>query len=154
MNASLGVQGLLIAGGALLIREAFPPGRARALGIALVAINGAGAALVGFVPEDTNRALHDIGALAIFLSGNLGMLALGTAILSATRLRALGASAFALGAIGIAGSILFVTRPVAGMLGVFEHLAVDMLPLWLLSAGLVLLTRRADASRVSAVVTR
>ncbi len=144
VNASLIMQGMLIGGGALLLREAFAPGRLRDLGIALIAINGAGVILVGFVPEDTNRILHDVGAIALFLSGNLGMLALGTALLhDASRMRALGTAAVAFGAIGVIAAVLFDLRSIsAHAIGAFEHAAVDPLPLWLLMAGLVFVWRR------------
>lgn len=151
VNASLIVQGLLIGGGALLLREAFPLGRLRDLGIALIAINGAGVILVGFVPEDSNRILHDIGAIALFLSGNLGMLALGTALLhDASRMRALGTAAVAFGTIGVIAAILFTLRGIsAHAIGAFEHLAVDLLPLWLLMAALAILRARHFPSRSS-----
>jgi hypothetical membrane protein len=142
VNASMLVQGLLIGGGALLVRAAFPASRLRDLGVWLIVINGAGVILVGLVPEDTNRILHDVGAAALFLSGNLGMLALGPALLHATsRLRALGAIAVAFGAIGAVFAVLFAYRPVsAHAIGAFEHVTVDLLPLWLLIAGVVLLS--------------
>jgi len=138
VNASLLLQGALIAGGALLLREAFPPGRLRSLGIAFVAQNGLGVLIVGLVPEDANRALHDVGAILLFLSGNLGMLALGTALLHVeSRLRAIGTAAVAFGAIGLIGAAGFALRAVsARAIGTFEHVAVDPLPLWLLMAGL------------------
>ncbi len=143
VNVSLIVQGVLIGGGALLLREAFAPGRLRDLGIVLIAINGAGVILVGFVPEDSNRLLHDIGAIALFLSGNLGMLALGAALLhDASRMRAIGTVAVAYGAIGVIAAVLFDLRSISvHAIGAFEHLAVDPLPLWLLMAGLTFLTR-------------
>ncbi|MDQ2991615.1 MAG: DUF998 domain-containing protein [Candidatus Eremiobacteraeota bacterium] len=141
VNASLIVQGVLIGGGALLLREAFAPGRLRDLGIALIAMNGAGVILVGFVPEDSSRILHDIGATALFLSGNVGMLALGTALLhDASRMRALGTAAVVFGSIGVIAAIFFTLRSIsAHAMGAFEHLAVDPLPLWLLMAALVVL---------------
>jgi hypothetical membrane protein len=139
VNGSMLVQGLLIGGGALLVRAAFPTSRLRDLGIWLIVANGAGVILVGLVPEDSNRILHDIGATALFLSGNVGMLALGPALLRASRLRPLGAIAVAFGAIGALFAVLFAVRTIsAHAIGAFEHVTVDLLPLWLLIAGVVL----------------
>ncbi len=144
VNGSMLLQGLLIGGGAWLMRGAFRPGRLRDLGIALIVINGLGVILVGLVPEDTNRVLHDIGAIALFLSGNIGLLALGPTLLhEGSQRRALGAAAVALGGIGIAGSLFFIARfASAHVIGVSEHLAVDALPLWLFIAGTAFLSRR------------
>ena len=141
VNGSMLVQGVLIGGGALLIRAAFPPGRLRDLGIALIAANGLGVILVGLVPEDSDRALHDVGAALLFFSGNLGMLALGPALLHAdSTKRALGAAAIAFGAIGAIAAILFAVRSVsAHAIGAFEHVTVDLLPLWLMMTGIALL---------------
>jgi hypothetical membrane protein len=141
VNGSMLVQGLLIGGGALLIATAFPPGRLRDLGIWLIAANGAGVILVGLVPEDSNRILHDVGAALLFFSGNLGMLALGPALLHASsKLRALGAVAIAFGGIGAIAAVLFAVRSVsAHAIGAFEHTTVDLLPLWLMMTGALVL---------------
>jgi len=141
VNGSMLVQGILIGGGALLIRAAFPPGRLRDIGIASIVANGFGVILVGLVPEDSNRALHDVGAALLFFAGNLGMLALGPALLHAdsTR-RALGAAAIAFGAIGATAGVLFAIRSVsAHAIGAFEHVTVDLLPLWLMMTGAVVI---------------
>ena len=146
VNASMVLQGFLIAGGAALMRAAFPAGRLRTLGLVLVAVNGAGVLLVGLVPEDTNRLVHDIGAMALFLSGNLAMIVLGSALLhDGSRLRILGAAGVALGCIGGIAAVLFAVRSISGhAIGLFEHIAVDPMPIWLLMSGLFYLRRRAD----------
>lgn len=145
VNGSMLVQGVLIGGGALLLRAAFPPGRLRDLGIALIVANGAGVILVGLVPEDSNRAIHDVGAGLLFFSGNLGMLALGPALLHAdSTKRALGAVAVAFGAIGAIAAVLFAIRSIsAHAIGAFEHVTVDLLPLWLMMTGVASLLLRA-----------
>lgn len=141
VDGSMLVQGVLIGGGALLVRTAFPPGRLRDLGIPLIVANGLGVILVGLVPEDANRALHDVGAALLFFSGNLGMIALGPALLHArSTLRALGAAAVAFGVAGAIAGVLFAVRAVSGhAIGAFEHVTVDLLPLWLMMTGSVLL---------------
>ena len=145
VNGSMLVQGVLIGGGALLIRAAFQPGRLRDLGIALIAANGVGVILVGLVPEDSNRVIHDVGAALLFFSGNLGMLAIGPALLHAgSTKRALGAAAIAFGAIGAIAAVLFAVRSISlHAIGAFEHVTVDLLPLWLMMTGVALLTLRA-----------
>lgn len=146
VNGSMLVQGVLIGAGALLIRTAFPPGRLRDLGIGLIVANGLGVILVGLVPEDSDRALHDVGAALLFFSGNLGMLALGPALLHAdSKRRALGAAAVAFGAIGATAAVLFAVRAVsAPAIGAFEHVTVDLLPLWLMMTGVALLIPERD----------
>ena len=148
VDGSMLVQGVLIAGGALLLRAAFPPGRLRDAGVALIVANGLGVILVGLVPEDSNRALHDVGAALLFFSGNLGMLALGPALLHAdSKRRALGAAAIAFAAIGALAGLLFTVRSVsAHAIGAFEHVTVDLLPLWLMMTGIALLTSAPAAS--------
>ncbi|HEY8321646.1 MAG TPA: DUF998 domain-containing protein [Candidatus Baltobacteraceae bacterium] len=150
VDGSMLVQGVLIGGGALLIRAAFPPGRLRDVGIALIVANGLGVILVGLVPEDSDRVLHDVGAALLFFSGNLGMLALGPALLHASsKLRPLGAAAVAFGAVGALAGVLFTVRSVsAHAIGVFEHVTVDLLPLWLMMTG------AASISTVSSVRRR
>lgn len=146
VNASMVLQGFLIAGGAVLMRAAFPASRLRMLGLAFVALNGAGVLLVGVVPEDTNRFVHDIGALALFLTGNLAMIVLGASLLhDGSRLRVLGAAGVALGCAGGVAAVLFAVRSVSGhAIGLFEHVAVDPMPIWLMMSGLFYLWRRAD----------
>src|SRR5258706_3544173 len=61
MNASFILLGLIILSGAALAHKAFPPGGARASGLLLLALAGAGIILVGIYPEDTNIGYHRIG---------------------------------------------------------------------------------------------
>jgi hypothetical membrane protein len=78
MNASFVLQGLLIAGGALLTWTQWNLlGR---LGLALLVVCGLGVVLVGFVPEDGNSALHRLAAAMHFLGGGLGLFTVGLSL--------------------------------------------------------------------------
>jgi len=75
MNGSFVLQGLLIAGGALLTwRRWSMLGR---IGMCLLLISGLGVVMVGFVPEDGNGSLHRLGAAFHFLGAGLGMITAG-----------------------------------------------------------------------------
>jgi hypothetical membrane protein len=69
MNCSFVLQGLLIAGGAVL--------NCRRWSLALLVICGLGVVVVGFVPEDADSGLHRLGAALHFLGGGLGIAAAG-----------------------------------------------------------------------------
>src|SRR5258706_2836596 len=77
MNASFVLQGIIIAAGAVLVRGAFPRGIARSAGILLLVLGGLGNIAVGLFPENVNILWHSLGAAAILILGNLGMIPLG-----------------------------------------------------------------------------
>jgi hypothetical membrane protein len=116
MNASFVVQGVLIGGGALLLREMWTRGwsRRRAAGTATLLVTaGAGVALVGLAPEDAAPPLHVLGAAANFTAGNAGLVMLALAgragYGSETWTGAFGSVwAGALGALGLAALASFV----------------------------------------------
>jgi hypothetical membrane protein len=75
MNASFVLQGILIAGGAVLTWKRWNLlGR---VGMALLVVCGLGVLVVGFVPEDGNAGLHRLGAALHFLGGGLGLITVG-----------------------------------------------------------------------------
>jgi hypothetical membrane protein len=79
MNASFVVQGLLISGGAVLLRPMWRQGlrgRKAAMTTALLVTAGAGVALVGLAPEDAAPSVHVLGAVANFTAGNAGLIML------------------------------------------------------------------------------
>ena len=73
MNGSFALQGLLIAGGAVL---AWRDGLAK-MGLGLLVLSGLGLLGVGLVPEDGVRALHGALAAVHFLAGGLGIAVIG-----------------------------------------------------------------------------
>jgi hypothetical membrane protein len=115
MNGSFVVQGLLIAGGALLLHVVWSRASSRrkaSLATALLVLAGGGVALVGLAPEDALPAVHVSGAAANFLAGNLGLVLLFFVVRaasgSATGGSGLGAVwAGLLGAIGLAALVSF-----------------------------------------------
>lgn len=77
MNGSFALQGLLIAGGAIVAWV-----RTRGFGrvpLALLMLCGLGTLVVGFVPENANGEWHQRGAAMHFLAGGLAMIAAGWA---------------------------------------------------------------------------
>ncbi|HEU5097892.1 MAG TPA: DUF998 domain-containing protein [Roseiflexaceae bacterium] len=139
MNASFILLGLSILLGAALIRRAFPPGRISALGLALVALAGAGAILVGLFPENVDISVHALGAGAQFVSGNLGMLVLGIALGAAGRPVWLAGYSIGSGLAGLLATWLFVAGQYLGLgIGGMERVAAYPLPLWMIVVGVAL----------------
>ena len=140
MNASFILLGLIILVGTALVRKAFPPGRFRAVGFALLALAGAGNIAVGLFPEDVNITYHSLGAAAHFILGNLGMVALGTALGQSRRRPALSVYSILSGLLGLLATTLFISGHYLSMgIGGMERLAAYPLPLWLIVAGISLL---------------
>ncbi len=153
MNASFLLQGVLIAGGALMLPGFTSPRVAGALARGCLLLAGAGVALVGWAPEDGDTNLHIAGARAHFLFGALAMTLWGASLASRRRSAGQGrhaaAVAFAAGGLAIAGDLLllFPAGPLGSVLGGggIERLAAYPLPLWLALTGFRLL--RAGPAR-------
>jgi hypothetical membrane protein len=142
MNASFLALGAGIALGAALVRAGFRPGWQREAGLALVGLAGLGLLLVGWYPEDINLAAHKAGAGVQFIGGNLGVVVLGWA---AGR-RWLARASFALGAAGLAATLLFVLEIYLGLgVGGMERVAAYALPVWTILAGASVTTDPPDA---------
>ena len=75
MNGSFVLQGLLIAGGAMLTWKWWNVWGRIAMGLLMIC--GLGVIIVGFVPEDASSGLHRFGAALHFLGGGLGIMAAG-----------------------------------------------------------------------------
>ena len=80
MNATFVVAGLLTLLGALLTRSAWPAGRRRSEGLALLVGAGLGEALAGLAPEDVHAGLHVAGSVVGILGLLAGVVLLGTAV--------------------------------------------------------------------------
>ena len=144
MNASFIMLGLTILVGAVLIRAPFRPKRMWAVGKSLVVLAGLGFIAVGLFPENTHIAAHRIGAGAQFISGNLGLVVLGAATLSARR-SSLVAAIYTItsGVVGLLATALLVSDQYLGAgIGGMERLAAYPLPLWLVLAGTYVLRNR------------
>jgi hypothetical membrane protein len=141
MNASFIALGANILIGAALIWRAFPPGRARSIGLALLALAGPGPILVGLFPENVNITPHTIGAAAQFVAGNLGVVVLGAAIAARRGHKVLAAGSIVLGGLGLLGTALFVSGRYLGLgIGGMERVAAYTLPIWLIMIGIAVYT--------------
>ncbi len=136
MDVSFVLQGVLIAGGTLLLAPVFARNRLGAAGSALIALAGAGVAAVGFAPEDAHIVVHLLGAAANIVGGNVGMIAVGIALRAMPQLRTIGGTAIAAGLIGLVAGQLLVDRTDLGLgIGGIERVAIYPLPLWLAFTG-------------------
>ena len=142
MNAVFVGAGLLLALGALLAHRALRPGRAAAVAVASTVAAGCGYVLAGLYPADVDENLHVLGALLVFVFGNTAMLAAAFAGRSPL-LRELRTVSAVLGLLGLAGTVLFLSRVDAGIgVGGMERVAVFPLFAWVTAAGLRLLWSR------------
>ncbi|KAB1906566.1 DUF998 domain-containing protein [Micromonospora sp. AMSO1212t] len=142
MNAVFVGAGLLLAFGALLAHRALRPGCAAAVAVASIVAAGSGYVLAGLYPADVDENLHVLGALLVFAPGNAAMLAAALAGRSPL-LRELRTVSALLGLLGLAGTVLFLSRVDAGIgVGGMERVAVFPLFAWLTAAGLRLLRSR------------
>ncbi|WP_309104994.1 DUF998 domain-containing protein [Microbacterium sp.] len=159
MNAAFILQGvLLLIGIGLLIRSRLVHTRPRAWQI-MVAIAGISWILVGLMPENVNLTGHSIGALPIFILGNIALIAAG--ISRSTRTMPVARrSAVILGIAGLIGFILTaiaVSNPTGPIgIGVAERITVFPLQIWALIAGAAILrspmtTSREDHSDIAGV---
>jgi len=136
MNASFVAQAVLILAGALLLRP-FLLRTAGQLAPVLLGAAAIGVLLVGVFPSDGNALVHAIGAVAHLVAGNLGLIALAYAV--RPRSEALGTTLAALGLVGIAATVFFLTG-VTEYLGEggTERLAAYVIPVGLAVAGVAL----------------
>lgn len=147
MNASFIVQGVIILVGIALLARAFPAGRARTVGLVLLALAGPGSILVGMFPENVNITPHTIGAAAHFVSGNLGIAVLGGVLTATRRQRPLAIFSIISGIVGLLATMLFISGNYLGTgIGGMERIAAYPLPLWLIVVGVTLL-RQAVSNR-------
>ncbi|MEV6282513.1 DUF998 domain-containing protein [Kribbella sp. NPDC051770] len=147
MNASFVLGGLLIVGGVVLTRAAWPRGVVSTLTRVLLAATGVGWAIAGLAPADVNEDLHVLGgAVVIFLAGNLalllaGALRPGSAI---SRARWYGVT---LGLLGLVAMVLHFGGHGLGLgVGGMERVTAYGVPVWLMIAGGLLIRRRAGSA--------
>lgn len=139
-NASAILLGALVILGAVLVRTGFAPRRSSSIGLALVALAGAGTIGVGVFPENVNLTVHSLSSLVAFLLGNLALVVLGFAMLRDTRWDGLRAYTVISGLFGLVASGLFLGHVYAGIgEGGMERLIVAPLLLWLAASSIHLL---------------
>jgi hypothetical membrane protein len=136
MNASFVLQGLLIVAGAVLLRPALRGLGAR-IATVLLGVAGLGVLLVGVFPSDGNATLHAAGAVAHFVGGGLGLIALAYSV--RPRSEALGTALALLGLVATALTVFFLTGVTQTLGdGGTERLAAYPIPVGLAIAGLAL----------------
>ncbi|SEO94859.1 DUF998 domain-containing protein [Trujillonella endophytica] len=142
MNVSFVAQGLLIAGGLLLLRPALS-GRGTSVVTAMLSAAALGVIVVGTVPLGDGETWHELGAFLYLVGGGLGLIGLAYAVRH--RSEALGTILVLLGLVATAMTVFYLAA-VTGYLGEggTERAAAYPLPvgLALAAVGLVLLARR------------
>jgi hypothetical membrane protein len=152
MNTSFFLQGICIAGGALLLPRRIAGGAAGLGARACLLIAAYGVILVAFMPEDVNTRLHIHGALFNFVGSSLGLLLLGISFRTVPVLkRQLAGITLAAGAVSLFGDLFFVfpsehLNAIVGA-GLLERIAAYPLPLCLPWIGYVFLKDRALLAR-------
>ncbi len=150
MNASFVVQGLLIAGGALLVRGMLARDRLTTVGLSLVALAGAGVLVVGLAPEDAHIAVHLLGASAHLVAGNVGLIVVGFTLFKVSR-GWLGRVWIAAGLIGLIGAQLLINHTFLGLgVGGMERVGIYPLPLCLAVTGALWLVESLLRSKATA----
>ncbi len=152
MNLSFFVQGVLIAGGALLLSRRESPGRLGGLARFTLLLAALGLAAVAVAPEDVDLNLHISGARTHFLAGTLGMLFWGLSLVTAWHRTGSPRTALLAFAVAAFGDVLLVFEngPMSALIGggTLERLAAYPLPLWLAWTGISLLrARQPDGAR-------
>ncbi len=134
MNASFVLQGLLMLAGALAFAFAYRANKLAVVGFAGLALAGLGTILVGLVPENYMSPLHGAGAILAFVIGNLGVLFVGLA--RATRSRVFDVYTVAMGAIALVAFILFASKIFLGLgVGGMERVTSYAQVTWMISFG-------------------
>jgi hypothetical membrane protein len=135
-NGAIIFTGLCFVFGAILVRSAFLPSRARALGLLGIVVAGVGAIGVGLFPEDVNLTYHSISALVAFLIGNLAVITLGAAIVRDPRWKGFQTYTIVSGVFGLIFLFVYLFH-VWGPLGLggSERLIVAPILLWVSVAG-------------------
>ena len=144
MNGSFALQGVIIGAGAWMARPAMPRGWAGAAIGVLLAITAAGMLGVGAFPENVNNRAHVLSAGAQFITGNAAMVVFGGATHKAARWGAFSWVSVCLGIAGLIATGVFAQGYGLGLgVGGLERVAAYTLPVWLITAGVILLRQSA-----------
>lgn len=137
-NVSIILFGLLIAAGVILVRPALPQGRIATAATLVLVVAGAGAAMVGFFPEDVQGLAHSLGALLAFVGAASALTLFGVSMWGRPTWSGYCLLSFACG-IASGGTIVASNiREQWGPLGFggLERLIVAPALLWLVIVGL------------------
>lgn len=144
-NVSTVANGALLAIGAVLLWAAWPRRRTGQAAMMLIATAGLLVTLVGFLPWDLNPDGHDAAALLQAAVQWAGMIVLVLALRGSAAAHWTSVLTIAITLISIVGFILFIDAISGGPslafgLGITERVAFDILTLWSVLIGLILLT--------------
>lgn len=142
MNTAFIVQGILLIAGVFLTADAWAPKTNGRAWRAMVGVTGLSWIVIGLIPEDVNLTGHSIGALPIFILGNIALIVAGVS--ASTRNRpVVRRTALILGVLGLLGfalTALAIANP-EGVIGIgaAERITVFPLQVWALITGLNIL---------------
>ena len=149
MNAGFMFQGTIFTIGSILVTRLMLPGRRLRLAIRfLLVASGIGTFLVGVFHQSLDlfaaglNPLHLLAASIAIGAGNLGILALGIAVIGQREWRSYGIAVTIIGLIGmIAGTLLVFGNDLGVGLGFVERIAVYPLNTWTIGTGVGLLIK-------------
>ena len=135
-NLSVAALGLLIAGGSLLTRSAFPGTGRRDVAVGLLVVAGMATFANAFTPEDVTFTGDLVTALIAFLGANFGLIQMGRAMAGDPGWGRYSAFTEALGTVGAAAIILdgFGAAALLGDGGI-EWLIIAPILVWTLATG-------------------
>ncbi|MDG4795249.1 DUF998 domain-containing protein [Micromonospora sp. WMMD1082] len=147
MNGTMIATGILVVAGLLLAWSALGRGAAVRAGQLSALAGAAGYVLAGAYPADVDENVHVLGALLVFVAGNVAMLLASLAgrspVLGPARRLSL-----VLGLTGVAATALFLAQVDLGFgVGGMERVAVAPFLLWTVVLGAQLSTDPADPMR-------
>jgi hypothetical membrane protein len=143
MNVSFVLQGVIILSGAALARPTFAGLRGVVLVFPLLVLTALGMLGVGLFPEDVNNGAHVFSAGTQFITGNAAMIVFGIAANRVKRWRAFAVFSMTFGVTGLLATALFAQGYGLGLgVGGLERVAAYTLPVWLITAGVLLLRKR------------
>ncbi|WDF31983.1 DUF998 domain-containing protein [Arthrobacter agilis] len=144
MNTAFISQGVLLIAGVLLTSNAWFPKSNTGVWRTMVAVTGLSWIVIGLIPEDVNLTGHSIGALPIFILGNIALIVAGVSASTRTRplVRRTALILGVLGLLGFALTAIAIANPegIIGI-GVAERMTVFPLQIWVLVTGLNILKR-------------
>jgi hypothetical membrane protein len=130
MNIAFIIQGVLLLLGTVLSAAAWSRDGRRRPWQAMVGIAGISWIIVGLIPEDVNLTGHSIGALPVFLVGNLALIILGLSRSTQNRptVRRSGLVLGVVGLLGFALTICAIANP-TGPIGIGFAERITVFPL-------------------------
>lgn len=147
MNSSFVLQAIVILVGAVLARPAFAGLRRGMLVFPLLVVTALGMAGVGVFPEDVNNRAHVISAGTQFVTGNAAMVVFGIAANRLKRWRVFAVFSITFGITGLLATALFAQGFGLGLgVGGLERVAAYTLPVWLITAGVLMMRKRTTST--------